>query len=295
MLNRTRKLNFPLKGSTMATSTKRKFNWRSFVSLYMTWTGLIVATSGVILYIAPAGRIANWTRIPILGLEKYQWQALHTIFTFLLLIAAGFHIWYNWKPLMAYLKTRIQQKIKLRKELWLSVVVTLLLSALILIEVPPFTTILDFGESIKDSWATPQNEPPVPHAEDMSIEELAKILQKQSSELLTALDVHGIKAQKEEVVKEIAEQHSTTPSDLFEKMKLQKKTSSSSQQNLQGKGYGRMTLEEICPQLEIDIEEALQRLQESGIMTQKNVTIKTLASDHNLMPVDLVNIITGED
>lgn len=277
----------------MAASTKRKLNWRSFLSLYMTWSGLIVATSGVILYIAPAGRIANWTRIPILGLEKYQWQALHTIFTFLLLIAAGFHIWYNWKPLMAYLKTRIQQKIRLRKELWLSIFATLLFFSFILLEVPPFTTVLDFGESLKDGWATEQNEPPVPHAEDMSIEKLSEVLKKPPSELLTALDAHGIKAQKEEIVKEIAEQYGATPSDLFEKMKLQKQ--SSSQQNLQGKGYGRMTLEELCPLLNLDIEEALQRLQDAGILAQKNVTIKTLASEYDKMPVDLVNIISAMD
>lgn len=277
----------------MAASSKRKFNWRSFVSLYMTWSGIMVAISGIILYIAPAGRIANWTHISILGLEKYQWQALHTIFTFLLLIAAGFHIWYNWKPLMAYLKTRIQQKIKLRKELVWSTFAALLLTILILVEVPPFTTVLDFGESVKDGWATPQNEPPVPHAEEMSIEELAGVLQKQSSDLLVALDAHGIKAQKEEVVKEIAEQHSTTPSDLFEKMKIQKKSSESAGQEYQGKGYGRMTLEEVCPQLNVDIEEAIQRLQESGILAQKNVTIKSLASEYNKMPVDLVNIISG--
>lgn len=275
----------------MAASSKRKFNWRNFVSLYMTFTGIIIAVSGVILYIAPAGRIANWTRIPILGLEKYQWQALHTIFTFLLLIATGFHIWYNWKPLMAYLKTRIKQKIQLRKELWLSSILTLLLFVLILFEVPPFTTVLDFGESVKDGWATQQNEPPVPHAEDMTIEKLAQTLNKPVADLLAGLAIHGINAQKDQIVKEVAAQYGTTPRALFEQMKLQKKLSDTT--NLQGKGYGRKTLEELCLQLQVDLEEAIQRLQEAGIMAQKNVTIKTLSSDHNMRPVDLVNIITG--
>lgn len=275
----------------MPNAKKRKFNWRSFTSLYLTWTGLIIVVSGLILYIAPPGRIANWTRIPILGLEKYQWQALHTIFTFLLVIAAGFHIWYNWKPLIAYLRTRIQQKIKLRKEMWASVLVTLLLIVLILLRVPPFTTVINFGESVKDGWTTTQNNPPVPHAEDMSLDKLSELLNKQPSDLLTALKTHGIEAEKDQLVKEIADQNNTTPSELFEKMKLRKQ--SSSQQKLQGKGYGRMTLEELCPQLEVDIEEALQRLQEAGIMAQKNVTIKNIASSQNIKPVDLVNIIKG--
>ncbi len=270
---------------------KRKFNWRSFISLYMTFSGIIIAVSGVILYIGPAGRIANWTRIPILGLEKFQWQALHTIFTFLLLISTLFHIYFNWKPLMAYLKTRRDQKTKIRSELWASVMVTLVLFGLILAEIPPFTTILDFGQSVKDSWATQKNEPPVPHAEDLTISELAITLNKDVEVLLSSLAAHGVDTQKDQIVKDVATKYGTTPSSLLEQMKLQRKSSETS--SMQGKGYGRMTVSEMCSQLQIAPDQALQRLQKAGIFASKNESIKTLATDNNLRPSDLVDIISG--
>ena len=275
----------------MAPTFKRKFNWRSFVSLYMTFSGIIIAVSGVIIFIAPAGRIANWTRIPILGLEKYQWQALHVIFTFLLVIVTGIHIYYNWKPLTAYLKTRIRKKIQLRKELWVSVILTLALFTLILAEVPPFTTILDFGEGVKDSWSTQQTEPPVSHAEDLTIAQLAKAVDRSANDLLSNMAANGINAQKDQLVKEVAEHNNTTPSTIYKQMNLQQNISDNT--SLQGKGYGRKTLEEICLQLSMDIEEVLERLQKVGIIAHKNESIKNLATDNDMRPMDLVNIITG--
>ncbi len=275
----------------MAPTFKRKFNWRSFVSLYMTFSGIIIAVSGVIIFIAPAGRIANWTRIPILGLEKYQWQALHVIFTFLLVIVTGIHIYYNWKPLMAYLKTRIRKKIQLRKELWVSAILTLALFTLILAEVPPFTTILDFGEGVKDSWSTQQIGPPVSHAEDLTIAQLAKAVNRSANDLLSNMAANGINAQKDQLVKEVAEHNNTTPSTIYKQMNLQQNISDNT--SLQGKGYGRKTLEEICLQLSMDIEEVLERLQKVGIIAHKNESIKNLATDNDMRPMDLVNIITG--
>lgn len=276
----------------MTIETKKKFNWRSFISLYMTFSGIIIAVSGFILYIAPAGRIAHWTHIPILGLEKDQWQALHIIFTFILVIAAGFHIYYNWRPLMAYLKTRINQKVQLRKELGVSSLLTVALFFVVLAEVQPFTSVLDFGEYVKDSWATEQNEPPVPHAEEMSIEELAKTLNKPVDALLAGLKENGLDAEKTDVVGDLAERTNKSPLDIFTMMNLMppKQTNSS----VQGKGYGRMNLEQLCGELNIAPDRAIKRLQKAGIEAQKTSTLKALASDYSKRPIDLVNLIKGE-
>jgi len=35
--------------------------------------------------------------------------------------------------------------------------------------VPPFGTVMEVGEEIKNSWSTTTNEPPVPHAELMTV------------------------------------------------------------------------------------------------------------------------------
>jgi len=278
----------------MPANATKKFNWRSFVSLYMTFSGLIIAVSGVILYIEPAGRIAKWTHISILGLEKDQWQSLHTIFTFILVIAAGFHIYYNWKPLISYLRTRFQQKITLRKEMWLSTIVTIFIFALVLVNVPPFSLVMDLGESIKDTWATEENEPPVPHAEEMTLKELADAVKQQPGQLVANLAAKGITASAEDLVKDLAERQNITPMELYNLMQLKASGEAVKTQSYQGMGYGRMTLEEVCLKMGIPPEEALMNLQEAGILAEKSGNLKTLASDYNKLPIDLVTIMKGE-
>ena len=63
---------------------------------------------------------------------------------------------------------------------------------------------------------------------------------------------------------------------------------------MQGRGYGRMTVAEMCSLLQIGPDQALQRLQKAGIFSSKNESIKTLATDNNLRPSDLVDIISGD-
>ena len=161
--------------------------------------------SGVILYIAPPGRIAKWTFIPILGLEKDQWQALHTIFTFLFIIANGFHLYFNWKSFLSYLSDKRKQVFRLRRELLSTIVVVIGIFYLVLLNVQPFKTVMDFGESMKNEWSIDSSEPPVPHAEEMTISELAKTINSDPEILISRLNQQGISADLHSVVKEIAQ------------------------------------------------------------------------------------------
>ena len=171
----------------MADNSRKKFSWKAFTSLYVTYSFLIMIFTGIILYIAPAGRIAKWSHISILGLEKDSWQAIHIIFTFLFIVAGGFHLYYNWKPFVSYLKTKVQERSGIRKELVLSTFVTLVILLTTLFNLPPFSYVIDLGEYFTDLWATEQTEPPVPHAEAMSIKELSKAINIPVEDLLKNL------------------------------------------------------------------------------------------------------------
>ncbi len=273
----------------MATKQNIKFNGRAFTSLYISFSGIIMALSGIILYLAPAGRIAKWSRIYILGMEKADWQAVHTVFTFMFIIAGAFHIWYNWKPLVSYFRRKLQQKIVLRKELFASFTVTALLFVATLFNVPPFSSIMELGESLSDSWSTEQTEPPVPHAEAMTFVELAKAVDRPVDGLLEMLRKENIAAQKEEVLKDVAEKYNLTPMELFARMKAVKTPSASSP--YAGKGLGRKTLAEVCPELKVELPKALQALREKGIEASAEQTIKDIASQAALTPLDIMEII----
>ncbi len=279
----------------MAAYRKNRFSWRAFVSLYVTWSSLLLLVSGIILYIAPAGRIAKWTHIGILGLEKDQWQALHTIFSFLFIIAGAFHLYYNWKPFISYLKDKFREGLTLRKELYSSTVLALAIFSLTLWNVPPFSSVMDLGEYFTESWESPQNEPPVPHAEAMTITKLAKTIQQPVDGLLDRLQQQDIEANAEMIVKDIAEKNHLTPAQLYEKMQIQKPGATQSATSMAGRGYGRKKLAEICTDLNIPLPEALTRLKNKGIEADGQIILKDLSAKYDMMPVDLVNIIQGQE
>ena len=120
---------------------------------------------------------------------------------------------------------------------------------------------------------------------------MAETLNKDVEVLLSSLAAHGIDTHQDQIVKDVAAKYGTTPSSLLEQMKLQRKTSETT--NMQGRGYGRMNIDDMCSQLQIDLSQALQRLQAVGIVASKETSIKDLATENDLRPSDLVNIISG--
>jgi len=274
-----------------------RFSWRAFVSLYVTWSSLILLVSGIILYIAPAGRIAKWAHIYIIGLEKAQWQALHTIFSFLFIIAGGFHLYYNWKPFISYLKDKFRQGMALRKELYSSTLVILAIFTLTLWNVPPFSSVMELGEYFTGLWESNEIEPPVPHAEAMTIEELAKAIQIPAEQLVSRLKAQGITADKTMVVKELAGKYGMAPIELYQKMQIQspQPSKTSNVGSMAGRGYGRKKLADICKDLNIPLADALKRLKAKGIETDGQIILKDLSNKYDMLPVDVVTIIQGQN
>lgn len=275
----------------MAAYRKGRFSWRAFVSLYITWSSLILLISGVILYIAPAGRVAKWTHISLLGLEKEEWQAIHTIFSFIFVIAIGFHLFYNWKPFMHYLKDKLKQAFALRKELYATSFLTLTIFALTLWNVPPFSTIMDIGEYFTESWESEQTEPPIPHAEELSIAQLAKTVQLPIQEIIQNLERQNITATPEMIVKDVAEKYGLTPSELFEKMKVNPVQKQESVSTLAGRGYGRMKLADICQDVNLPLDSALARLKKFEIEANGEMILRDMADQYDKKPIDLLNIM----
>ena len=158
-----------------------------------------------------------------------------------------------------------------------------------LANIPPFSTVIEFGETLTDSWATEQTEPPVPHAESMTFVELAAAIDKPVEGLMENLHNSGISANKNEIVKDVATRNDLTPLEVFEKMKTVKTVSPSSP--YAGRGLGRKSLREVCSTLQLDLEKSIALLQESGIQAEAEMTLKDIAEKYDKKPVDLMEII----
>jgi hypothetical protein len=109
---------------------KRKvsFNLRSFTSFSLVISTLIMSWSGFILYVAPPGRIANWGDWRLMLFKKAEWQALHTIFSYLFFILIIIHLFFvNWKTFLTYFKSKLRAGLNKKWELFAATILSVLI------------------------------------------------------------------------------------------------------------------------------------------------------------------------
>lgn len=200
----------------------QQFNYRGFFSLLITFSGLVMLVSGLVLYVMPEGRVAYWTDWRLIGLNKEQWGTMHTCLSLVFFSAAGFHLYYNWTALLSYLKDRIKRTFALRREL----LVTLLLGAICLhgsiSGYAPFSSVMDLGTLAKKSWYAGQDvHPPFPHAELMPLKQLARRIDFNLDGALEHLQEKGFSASSaDSTLKQLAAGSSSSPAELFEAMMM---------------------------------------------------------------------------
>jgi hypothetical protein len=272
-------------------TTTGNFNKKAFFSFLTLFIWLILVVTGIILYFSPPGRIAHWIEWHFLGLTKEGWQAVHTIFSFSFIIVGAFHLYFNWIIFWSYLRSLVQKGIKMRRELIFSSVIIVTLFALVAAELPPFQSVMDLGERLSNSWGNEKTEPPVPHAELLTLQEYADKTERDLADLLKVLrhsDIQGIDSEK--TIKELANINRLSPLELVEKMDSETKRPS-----VHLAGYGRMTIYEICSALSIEEGKAIEQLNKNKINFDRNEILKSIADRYNIKPIDIVNIIKGTE
>ena len=279
---------------------KIKFKLRAFTALIVLWSFIIENVTGIVLYIVPPGRIAHWTNWKLWGFTKEQWGALHTIFGYLFLIFAVIHIYYNWKAIMNYIKQKIKAGLRMRVELGISLVLIILVFVATAISLPPFSTVMDFGTKMKNSWEESRQEPFIPHAESMNIEEFTKQIGMPMERAEKILKNNGIRVRDtSSTIQDIAKDNNTSPVALYEilktelpseeKKKLEDITTSKKQGA--GGGYGWKTLENLAQELDIPIQDIMEFLQSKGIDAKKDEVIRNVADKNGLKAYELVDMI----
>ncbi len=134
--------------------TTSVFRGRAFVSLLMLCSFAVVAVSGLVLYAAPRGPAGDWF---FLWLSKREWASLHVVFSVLFPALVAVHLAFNWKPLVSYIKRKIEQAqpgatlALLRLELLAALVVCVLLGMATLNNWPPASLLMDLRTTFRGS------------------------------------------------------------------------------------------------------------------------------------------------
>jgi len=129
---------------------RQPFQMRALTSLMMAISFLIVSFSGLVLFFAPNGREARQQGWELLSLSKWEWINIHIVFSYLCVLTAVFHIWFNRKPLIGYLKQKASKACDGIRWEWLAVVVICIgLFWATSERAAPASYLLDWHDSIK--------------------------------------------------------------------------------------------------------------------------------------------------
>lgn len=190
-----------------------RFHLRGFTSLLLTLLFLALSFSGVILYFTPRGRMANWTGWTMLGLEKQGWQAVHINIALLFLIAAGLHLFLNWGLFWGYIK-------KMKLEMLVSIVIAGGILVGTIKGVSPFGSLMTLNEQIKDYWEREPVTAPMPHAEELSLTQLADKMKLSLEQVIGALKQEDIAVENDSTtIAQLAEKNRLTPSNVYAAIK----------------------------------------------------------------------------
>jgi len=226
--------------------TRRKLSTRGFTSLLLMLSFLVMGVSGVVLYLTPKGRVANWTDWTILGLGKEDWAAVHINNSILFLIVSVVHLVLNWKLFWGYIKKRTAAGLNLKWELSAASLVGLLVVAGTLWGIPPFSSIIDLNDRVKVYWADRAPHAPVPHSEELSLEQFAGHISLSVEDAADALRKEGFDVEDTGLsLKELASQKGAPPSEIMAAIKKHFPTAGGAggrgpgQARGQGRGMGR--------------------------------------------------------
>lgn len=274
---------------------KQKFSWKSFVSFSLAWSFIIILISGIILYIAPPGRVSNWTNWTLFGFTKAGWQAIHTIFSYSFVVLSIFHLFtFNWKVFWYYFTSKAAQGINKKKELLVSAVLIIVIFLGTHFNIQPFKAVMDFGEWTTESWEMKEEQAPIPHAEDLTIRELSgKYIKMSADSILLMIHQKGLKADSiGQAISKICELNNLTPAKLYSIILPANQTDLvKPESKLQIAGLGRKTISEISKELGKEVNDVIEVLRKNNISAIPDNKLKEVAEKAGKTPTDILKII----
>lgn len=260
-------------------------NMRKITSLTALISFLLLVLTSIILYIVPSGRVAYWAGYKLWGLSKVEWGAVHINLGVLFLVAIILHIYYNWTPIVAYLKNRAKQVRVFTPDFNVSLFVTLAVFFGTLAGVPPMSSIIHLGESITERANLKYGEPPYGHAELSPLKDFAEKIKVDFAEGLALLNAAGIKVSgPEQTMQEVADMNGVSPQDIYLTMKPDAAVTSTVMPEEAPGGTGKKTLAQICDMYQLTPEEIIQGLAAKNISAELNSPLKDIAAANGVDP-----------
>ncbi|MEN8210507.1 MAG: DUF4405 domain-containing protein [Thermodesulfobacteriota bacterium] len=268
---------------------------RRITSLTLVISGIIELVTSVILYIIPSGRVAYWSDYHIFGLSKTQWGDIHITVGTLMLVTAGIHIYYNWRPITTYLKNKAKKLTVFNKNFNIALIISFFVAIGTIYKLPPMNYILNLGEYFTDLGNEKYGEPPYGHAELSSLKMFCSKMNinlENATVLLKNADIKFADA-KDSMLK-IAKNNSKSPQQIYSIIKISSDNHIEEAQTFPdtpSPNFGKKSIKVICQTYNLSQDEVLTKLKDAGFVVQPGNTVKEIGENNNSNPMAIFEII----
>ena len=273
-------------------------NIRRTTSLTAALSFIMMVLTSIILYIVPQGRVAYWADWKLLGLTKTDWGNIHINLGLLFLIALFIHIYYNWKPLINYLKDKSKAIKVFTPEFNAALIITVIFVLGTYLMLPPFSWVMSLNDHFKDSGAMKYGEPPYGHAELSALKTFAKKLNLDLAKSMELLHQAGYPVKESSVtLQTIGKQYGVPPQQIYDTIKHATNVSSQTSEEKSKipdsppPGTGNLTFADFCTQFNLNSKMVLRELKKQGIEASAELTLKQIAEENSKSPIDLYEMV----
>lgn len=259
---------------------------KKITSLTMLLTMFTMTFTGIILFITPPGRVANWANWELFGISKELYGQIHSSFMVLFIIATILHIYYNWKPLINYMKNEAREFVLFTKDMIVASILFLVFLFGTIYQISPFSNFLNFGDEIKSSWEKEYGTSPYSHAELSSLKSFTKKLNYDLEVSKTILTSNNITFEEDQSLSQIAKLNGISPKFIYDL--LRKNFEKNEEKTVPLSGLGKKSIKEVAQTLGLSTQEFIEKLKTLDLAANEDDKFKEVVESKDLSPSDVL-------
>ncbi len=189
---------------------------KPFVSFLTVFSFLLLAFSGVVLYLRPEGSLARWVGWKAIGLDKSGWETVHNTFCLVFIIVGFIHLILNLKAIVIYLTAGIDRTRKNVAELVVAALLIFILLVSAVWRIPPVSWLMEGRSHFKNNPAGLLVKPPATDFEKLPLRRALEQMGKTPERILRELEARGLRGVSlESSLEEIARRNNMSPQELY--------------------------------------------------------------------------------
>ena len=197
-----------------------KNTFKKITSLTLFLSGIVLFINSLVICIGPPTHVAHFSDWRVLGLTKCQWNAIHIMSGMLFIIAMFFHIYFNWKTMISYMKNKKNKSLFSTRAFIVSFLLTAYVCTGAVLELPPMGQFINWLRSVKISYVQKYGAPPYGGAEAAPLKIIAGYMGWNPDKCIETLRQKGFIVESlDQSIKSIGENNNLSTGAVLENMR----------------------------------------------------------------------------